>query len=236
MTRCLKALEQTGSIDPVCRVYRTPGIPVPTPFASLFLSLSLSLSLSLFLPLSIYLLLCSMPRVHGWKPALRPDTLCQNSLARPSSTLASRPKKDAKEILIGYFGRPGVTCRRRVAFGVIGFAEWIPSASINALFLYASLYATFYAHFHDDGKRFVTRVRRLSLAVEDRHNLKLVLAFDSFLVSLSEVCTRGTEETSLVTIDRRILHFRFDDGETCKEEFQLQSQNFFPYSIYLPSF
>ena len=70
-------------------------------------------------------------------------------------------------------------------------------------------------------------MRRLSLAVEDRHNLKLVLAFDSFLVSLSEVCTRGTEETSLVTIDRRILHFRFDDGETCKEEFQLQSQNFF---------
>ena len=48
----IKALEQTGSIDPVCRAYRTPGIPVPTPFASPSLPRSLSLSLSASLYLS----------------------------------------------------------------------------------------------------------------------------------------------------------------------------------------
>lgn len=104
MTRCLKVLEQTGSIDPVCRVYRTPGIPVPLPSLSLTFLLFLSPSLSPF-----------DTRLR-WKPALRPDTLCQNSLACPSFVPASRSKKDSKEILIGYLDvqeRAGVAASGR---------------------------------------------------------------------------------------------------------------------------
>lgn len=116
MTRCLKALEQTGSIDPVCRVHCTPGIPVPAPSLPPFLSLS-PLSFSLF------------DARHGaftlWKPASRPDTLCQNSLARPSFVPASRSKKDSKEILIGCSDVQVKMCRRRGArtFDIFGLRQ-----------------------------------------------------------------------------------------------------------------